>query len=58
VQSGAWWGVGAREWLHALCALGGSVASNWHGQAAMHSGSRTRAARGIDRGCSEGLVAR
>jgi hypothetical protein len=44
-----------RNGLHALCTLGGSVASDWHGRGAMHGGSRTRAARGIDRGCSKGL---
>jgi hypothetical protein len=41
--------------LHALRTLGGSVASDWHGRGAMHGGSQTRAARGIVRGCSEGL---
>jgi hypothetical protein len=55
MQSGARRGVGARERLHALWALGGSVASDWHGRGAMHGGSRTRAAQGIDRGCLEGL---
>jgi hypothetical protein len=41
--------------LHDLRALGGSVASDWHGRGAMHGGCWTRAARGIDRGCLEGL---
>jgi hypothetical protein len=41
--------------LHALRVLGGMTTSDWHDRGAMHGGSRTGVAWGIDRGCTEGL---
>jgi hypothetical protein len=36
---------------HALCALGGSAASVWHGRGALHSRAWAKLARGIGQGC-------
>jgi hypothetical protein len=35
---------------HALCALGGSLASGWHGRGALHGRARAELARGIGPG--------
>jgi hypothetical protein len=50
VQCGARGWVRARERKHALGVLGGSRASGWHGQGAVHGRSEAGAARGIGHG--------
>jgi hypothetical protein len=39
---------------HALCALGGSAVSVWHGRGALHGRARAKLARGIGQGGHRG----
>jgi hypothetical protein len=38
--------------LHALCLLGGTIVSEWHGQGVVYGGSEVAASRGIGHGCA------